>query len=236
MNTTHDLDALVGALAAADIPPRLAPAEWRLALAVLQQVADGHAVSPEHVARLAHEVSLPLDVAADVLGQVGEFDADGNLIGVIGLSLGQHPHRIRLGDHTLTTWCAWDTLFLPVLLEQTAQIETACPVRGEPIRLTVTPTGVQRCEPHGAGLALRVPEPIPAHPSSAQERWARFCLHVWFLSSRDVATAWLSQKHGDWVLLSVEDGYQLGRQVFGPCLRAAEEAPGVAASRERGSA
>lgn len=44
------------------------------------------------------------------------------LNGHMGLSLNDHPHQFEVGGRELRTWCAWDTLFLPPMLGQTAYV------------------------------------------------------------------------------------------------------------------
>ena len=58
---------------------------------------------------------------------------------------------------TFSTWCAWDALFLPAMLNQHAQVESMCPVTKEKIRVIMTPAGIESCEPNGAVLSIIVP-------------------------------------------------------------------------------
>jgi alkylmercury lyase len=56
-----------------------------------------------------------------------ERDEIGQVVGW-GLSLQATPHQFRINGHTLYTWCALDALTYPILLEQTAQVESICPI------------------------------------------------------------------------------------------------------------
>ncbi len=82
------------------------------------------------------------DDAHAFLRPVTERDPGDRIIGVLGLSLGDHPHRFWVNGHRMATWCAEDTLFLPALLGRAATIESTSPLSREPIRLTVAPDGV----------------------------------------------------------------------------------------------
>lgn len=44
----------------------------------------------------------------------------GRIIGFLGLSLTETPHRLEVGDATLYAWCAWDALFLSRLIQDRA--------------------------------------------------------------------------------------------------------------------
>jgi hypothetical protein len=54
------------------------------------------------------------------------------------------PHRLYLGDIELSAWCAWDTLFLPELLERTAEVHSHSPPDETPVRLRVSPRRVEQ--------------------------------------------------------------------------------------------
>ncbi|WP_170302474.1 organomercurial lyase [Desulfosarcina widdelii] len=58
--------------------------------------------------------------------------------------LTRQTHQFVINDHTLWTWCVWNSLFLPVLLKQTVIVASSCPAAGKEIaiRLTVTPKKV----------------------------------------------------------------------------------------------
>jgi alkylmercury lyase len=70
-----------------------------------------------------------------------ELDDHGRIVALAGLSLTPTAHRFTVGGRQLYTWCAWDTLVLPGLLDQPAHVESTCPVtrraraaRGRPVR------------------------------------------------------------------------------------------------------
>src|SRR3989442_9036358 len=41
-------------------------------------------------------------------------DKQGRIIGFGGLAVREMPHRFKVDGRTLYTWCAWDSLFIPV--------------------------------------------------------------------------------------------------------------------------
>jgi len=111
-------------------------------------------VTPTDVGGLAREAGLAPDDAQVFLRGVTERDGADRIIGVLGLSLGEHPHRFSVNGQQLATWCAEDTLFLPALLGQTARVESTSPVSRGPVRLTIAPDGVQAVSPAGAVLSV----------------------------------------------------------------------------------
>jgi alkylmercury lyase len=85
-----------------------------------------------------------------------QTDESGNILGA-ALTARETPHRVRVAGKDLYAWCALDTLFIPGLLGETADIESCCPDSGEAIRLTVSPERVEACEPAGAWLSVVLP-------------------------------------------------------------------------------
>ena len=118
--------------------------------------ADG-VVSPERFAEL---MELPASRAAELFAGLAAFgmqsDEKGNIIGA-ALTTRETAHRIRLGGAQLFAWCALDTLFIPGLVGETAEIESKCPSSGEGIRLTVSPDRVEACEPAATWLSVFLP-------------------------------------------------------------------------------
>ena len=98
-----------------------------------------------------------------------EMDAEGNVVGA-ALTSTRPPHAIRLGARKLFAWCALDTLFIPGLVGQPADIESTCPASGEAIRLRVSPDGACDYAPSAAVLSVLLPgvsalQVGPASPS-----------------------------------------------------------------------
>src|SRR5262249_41779329 len=98
-----------------------------------------------------------------------ERDESGQVVGW-GLSLQQTPPQFRINGHTLYTWCALDALTYPILLEQTAQVESVCPISQTPIRLSVGPDGISALDPATAMVSLTIPD---THPDACNR--ASFC-------------------------------------------------------------
>ncbi|MBB4517474.1 hypothetical protein GGD68_006277 [Paraburkholderia fungorum] len=70
-----------------------------------------------------------------------KWDDDGNVVGY-GLTLRETPHTFEVDGRLLYTWCAFDTLFFPALIDRTAHVVSRCAATGVPVSLTVTPEAI----------------------------------------------------------------------------------------------
>ena len=97
-------------LSALRIEPESRPATVEL----YRQLAAGRSVALDDVAdALAIPVSHVKHALAKAALSAMEYDEAGRVVGFGGLTLKPTGHRFQLGDRTLYTWCAFDTLFLP---------------------------------------------------------------------------------------------------------------------------
>lgn len=53
------------------------------------------------------------------------------------------PHRFRVRGNDLYAWCALDAIFLPGLIDATAEVRSTCPETGQKIHLDVAPDRVE---------------------------------------------------------------------------------------------
>jgi alkylmercury lyase len=200
--------------------PSLGPGEQAVALGLLRALAKGAPVSEQ---ALAAGTGDPESTVREALAAwPGVFrDDDGRFVGFMGLSVVEFgEHRIELDGRALTAWCAWDTLFLPQLLGQTARVSSRCPVTGEQISLTVGPDGPSEVRPAGAVLSFLEPE----RPFDADVVLS-FCHFVQFFASEEAAREWIAGHPGTFTL-SLEQGFRLGRRTnrasFGSALASAD--------------
>jgi alkylmercury lyase len=184
--------------------PSLDAAEERAALALYRLLADGEPVA---VAALANRLDRPRAQVERTLERwPGLFRDDRQrVVGFHGLALGETAHRFRIEGRDLYAWCAWDTLFLPELLDQVAHVESRCASTGEPVRLTVSPTSAESVVPAETMVSMLVPK-----TAFDDDVILSFCHYVHFFSSEQAAEPWL-ERHPDSFLLSVEQAFELGR-------------------------
>ena len=129
-----------------------------IGLNLLRLLALGDPVSP---ASVAERVGVPESRIVAALDRwPGVFrDEQGRVIGYAGLTvveMGQH--RIHVDGRAVSTWCAYDTLFLPELLGQTVGVTSRCPVTQQEISLRVGAAGVRDLHPTETVVSFLVPE------------------------------------------------------------------------------
>jgi len=186
---------------------KLSKEEQDLSIALYRQLAKGQPVSSEV---LAESVTEP---SADVLAIINQWGSevhrnnDGNMVGFFGLSLNRTAHSLEVNGQLLYTWCAWDTLFIPALLNQTVEINSTCPVTSQAIALEVSPSGILSAQPATAVVSLISPDP----EKISENVTGTFCCHIHFFASKEVGEAW-SEKNTGTSIVSLEDAYHLGRR------------------------
>jgi alkylmercury lyase len=189
------------------------PDHTRLLLQVIRQLAHGHPITAGQVDHLIADLGIAREKAHQFLREVTERDETDQIVGAMGLSLSDHPHRLSVAGVSLSAWCAQDTLFLPTLLGQTATIESPSPVTHQPIRLRVSPERVEEVNPTGAVLSSVLVDPNRENMASVEAIWSTFCEHIHFFATREEGEQWASVRD-DIVLLTVEEGFAWGRQVW----------------------
>ena len=179
----------------------------RALLTLYRLIAGGEPVSVE---RLAVRLGLDDNAVRSLLGRLPpstfQYDEPGRIIGFGGLSQSPTRHRFMVGGRGLYTWCAFDGLFLPELLDSPGRITTACPVTRVDIRLTVTPDGVEKTDPDGVVMSFVMPETA----GYRADLRGTFCRYVNFFASDQAAAAWLTGNAGA-AILSLAEAYALGR-------------------------
>ena len=141
-----------------------------------------------------------------------EYDQAGNIAG-LGVTLVPTSHRLQVRGQRLFTWCAFDTLLFPPSLHMEAQVESTCPVTGQPITFVATPEGVIRdLSPASSVMSLIV----PAQRSDCTR--ATFCQQSLFFQSEQAASTFLAD-HPEALLLSVEEAAYVGRLVAQSCAK-----------------
>jgi alkylmercury lyase len=185
----------------------------RLLLQVVRQLAHGYPITAEQVDHLIADLGIGSEAAHQFLMEITERDARDQIVGAIGLSLSDHPHRLSVAGVSLSAWCALDTLFLPAMLQQTATIESPSPVTHHMIRLRVSPDRVEEVDPTRAVVSYVVVDPNRENMGSVQAIWSAFCTHIHFFATWEEGEQWASGRN-DIVLLTVEEGFAWGRQVW----------------------
>jgi alkylmercury lyase len=189
--------------------PALNLLEQRVSLQLYRLLAEGQ---PVPRVTLAQRLGISVETVNAVLDRwPGIFaDSQRRIVGYWGLALPAayaSRHRLTIGGRKLSAWCAWDTLFLPQLLAQTAEIESASPDQGSTVRLTVSPERVERVQPVGARMSFLLPDAAAVQ----KDVISTFCHFIHFFESRRAGESWAAQ-HSETFLLSIEEAYVLARR------------------------
>jgi alkylmercury lyase len=175
--------------------------EFVLLIRLLRLLGEETSVSPEQLATATHhtraEVEAFLQSTDLVVCRDGSID------------LSPDPHLIQLEKKTLTGACALDTLVYPVLLGRWAHVLSTCPATGRQIRLTITAEArIEDLDPQAAVLSLR----LPSETTNVCNVRETVCHYGHFFVDREHASTWPGL-HPEAVLLSVEEGAQLAREI-----------------------
>ena len=195
------------------------PVRSRLLLRVMRRLAKGHPVTTKETDEIVTELGLAQEEARFFLRRLTERNAEGQIVGIMGLSLSDSPHRMQVNGVALSAWCAEDTLFLPAMLRQTATVESPSPISKETIRLTVSPDRVEAVSPPGTVVSIVVVDPTEESMASVEAIWMTFCNHIHFFASRAEAEEWAAGKAATRIaIVTVDEGFELGRQLWSKVL------------------
>lgn len=181
-----------------------------LALALLRLLSEGRPVTTAALAQAADRTEDEVVVRLSGWPNV-ERDQAGHIVAFSGLALRPTAHEFSVGARLLHTWCAWDTLFLPALLGETAEVRSTCPVTDSVVELVVAPHAVT-----SAPADLRVSFP-PLAATDTADITGSFCCHVFFLAGADSARAWRETRAEDSVF-GVDVAFELGRRAVAALL------------------
>ncbi len=206
MPNGHLFETVAGYLRS-ELFPDISLLSQRVLLGLYRLIAQG---SPVAMSDLCGALVINSNTARGVLEAVGpsrlQYDAEGRIIAFAGLSQAPTPHRFLFDGFELYTWCAFDSLFLPHLLNGEARVSSICPVTNATIQLTVTPKGPRDMDPGSTVMSFVMPT---AEKHCGDLRGA-FCNHVNFLASREEANIW-QERNLDAAIFSVTEAFKLGR-------------------------
>src|SRR6266852_3209220 len=184
-----------------------------LLLRVIRRLAQGNPVTGAQVDEIVADLGLAQEDAQPFLRKITERNAEGQIVGIMGLSLNDYPHRVLVNGVALSAWCAEDTLFLPAMLQQTVTVESPSPLSKEKIRLTVSPERVAAVSPTSAVISMVVVDPTQENMASVEAIWMTFCNHILFFASREEAERWAAGR-SNIVVRSGDEGFDLGQQLW----------------------
>jgi len=200
--TAVSVDVLDAALAAA--AGSQGADEQRLAGAVLRLLAAGEPVSMPTAAA----AGLPARQAEQQLRSWPAvfWDDHDQVTGFWGLALAEMPHRIRHAGISLYAWCAWDPLFLALVIGD-LEVATADPVSGEAITYRISGDGAITGASHPDAVLSFL---LPDQPWD-DDVMTTFCHYVLQFTGPATAGHWTAGHPGTFVI-SLDDAAELARR------------------------
>jgi len=116
-------------------------------------------------------------------------------------------HSFRVDGQQLYTWCAWDALFIPQIINKTAHVESTCPITNAKINLTVTPEGIVEHSPEDIVVSMINPDAGKFNADIIKN----FCHFIYFFSSENAGKEWVAKNEGTF-LLTLEEAQELSKQ------------------------
>jgi len=211
MNEIAAIDELVAAFARR--VSGLSCEEQQFGIALLHELARGEPVT---IAQLAQALGKTVD-AAEVFVKGSALkpflyrNEEGRIVSFMGLTGTPTHHQLTLNGRKLWAWCAGDSLTFPELLGATAAIESRDPETGEPIRLTVSATGIEAAEPKGITMSWVRMDTWDA--SSAARTRVSACHFIFFFASRASGERWRAKHPDKTLLLSLDEGFALVKRI-----------------------
>ncbi len=197
--------------------PDFGPDLSRFLIALYRRLAaQGRTITANEIEELAETADVSLELAQMFVEQAGERDEDGTVMGIVGLSLNKHPHKFLVHGHELTTWCALDPMLIAPTMTEAVELESNDPRSGEPIRVSMTPNGVQAYEPATAVVSIVIPG--SGATDNLESVWGMFCHQVHFFTDRESGEQFFSGRDIEVYFLTIEETFELGKLTFGPIL------------------
>jgi alkylmercury lyase len=133
-----------------------------------------------------------------------EYDESGHLVGR-GLTLHPTVHQLLLEERPFSTWCAPDTLGVPVVLRHSARIRSTCPDTGASIEVTLTPEHLESLSPASAVVSfMQQRNRLKCKETSGIRQ--ECCNHQLFFAFQEGAAPW-AVSHADFIVLPVEEAF-----------------------------
>jgi len=197
-----DAEQLIAALEL----PKLSQAEQNMALAIYRLLAQTG--KPVDLPQLADYLQWVLKDVQNIMAdwQGIQTNEDRQIIAFMGLTTQKTAHSFQVNDHTLYTWCAWDSLFIPQLLAMPARIRSISPTDGTPIEIDIEGYEVDNLSSQQIHVSFK----MPGHQYSSAEIVQQFCCNIHFFTDESSANGWLKEHPGTG-LMTLQAALELGK-------------------------
>ncbi len=183
---------------------------WRAAGSLLPgfgMLAEG---KPLPIDQLAAETGVEVDRLRELLVSVrSQFDEDGRLVDIFGMTLERTPHRLEIGSKEAFSCCAMWAHVIPKLINRSLVVHSTDPVTKELVRLSISPVGLESVEPVDAAATMAV----AGARDIAADVCAAFCCHVKHFVSRENADLFAAEADCR-SALAVQELHDLGTDFY----------------------
>lgn len=162
---------------------------------------------PVPSSRLAEVLGRPVNEAealAREWGWPGTQVADGLITVNPERAKAATRRHVQIGDRRFgVSGCACDILWAAPLVDPSLQLEETCPVSGTPIRVVITPSGVEHVEPESAVSVMLAQQECGDGLDAAcdiDDVDANLCVQTPLFASAEAAQGWLVAHPGGRVL------------------------------------
>ena len=203
MNQTHNLERFQPVL---ELMGELTTEQSRIALAIYRAIAERGTVTPYELASITGKTEGENE---DYMNETAGIyrDENGSIVGFWGLTAAPiSDHQIVFESKTRYAWWAWDTLFIPELLDATLKITSKCAETQKPISLEVSPEEIVSA----SSPAIIVSMLVPDESAFTKDIIGSFCHHIHFFETADAGQRWIADKSGI-ELLSLQEAFELGQ-------------------------
>ncbi|MCH7971624.1 MAG: hypothetical protein IH960_11375 [Chloroflexi bacterium] len=218
-DSQYSVDDVVENLKTIDLPPDWGDNYNRLVATVYREIARGKPINAAAADTLITDAGVELEAGREFLAGVGEMNDGGDIVGSVGLSQNQHPHRFEVDGVELATWCAWDTLFIAPVIKKLARVSSNAPGSNAEVKLEVGPDGVT--SPEGSVMSFVMLEPGDISTDSLESVYMLFCHQIHFFPNREEAEQWTRDRDYKFAILSIDEAYEVGQRAFADMLRVA---------------
>jgi mercuric reductase len=144
-----------------------------------------------------------------VLGGMG-----GDVVGAYPVTTEKTPHKLKVGGHSLYAMCAVDALAVGAAFDREVEIESACHVTGEPIRIHQRRKEILKATPAARDIRVGV-------------RWQRLataaahclCRQMVFLKDPAVADKWQGRDPATMDVFTLAEAIDFGEAFFAPLMQ-----------------
>jgi alkylmercury lyase len=128
-----------------------------------------------------------------------ETDERGAIVAFGGLSLRPTRHQFVAAGTKLYTWCVFDALFLPQILNNPATLVTRCPISQNELIVELAPRESRVAEPSDWVMSIVAPD----HEACCRDLRRAFCDRINLFGDRAAFAQWsFGRNDTDWIPLA----------------------------------